>query len=171
MQFSVFLSDGYIMVENNSKKWINGKVWLKENENIIWIKKIERPINAVVSDNGKVTLLQTIYINHSKSSSKTTEFQELGGKLTVMEKFDKPIFTYDFESNLESCSISSDGNLVSVATLSPDNSIYCFDLGQKRLLWKYKNHARRKVLKLQFKEDKIEVFTGLTLTTIKNILC
>jgi hypothetical protein len=82
-----------------------------------------------------------------------------------MEKSGEQLFTYDFGSNIMGCTISSDGDLVSVATLAPDDSIYCFHTQQKTLLWKYKNHARKRVLGLEFNRDQLEVFTGGTLAT------
>jgi len=100
------------------------------------------------------------------SSSKPQEFVNLGGKMIIIEKTGEEIFIYDFGSNIEGCDISPNGNLVSVASAVPDNSVYCFDIQQNKLLWKYKNHARRIVLKLQFTENNIDVFTGHNTATI-----
>jgi tetratricopeptide (TPR) repeat protein len=147
--------------------YVNGKISLKEGNNTLWTREIERPINSAVSDMGRVVLLHS---DHPQSSSKVSnpkEFIDLGGIFIVIEKSGEQIFSYNFGSNLQGCAISPDGNLVSVSTLAPDNSVYCFDLQQKRLLWKYKNHARRKVLKLQFRGNKIDVYTGRIQNTPK----
>ena len=167
-RFTLFFVDGYILIQNDTEKWINGKVWLEEGDLIFWIKEIERPTNAAVSNVGRIALLiYTASNDYSKSSSsKPQEFINLGGKLIIIEKTGEEIFTYDFGSNIEGCDISPDGNLVSVASAAPDNSVYCFDIQQKKLLWKYKNHARRIVLKLQFTEYNIDVFTGHSTATI-----
>lgn len=90
----------------------------------------------------------------------------MGGKLTVTEKSGEEIFAYDFGSNVEPCAISSDGNLVSVATAMPDNSVYCFDPQQKTMLWKYKNHSKIGVaLGLKLYGNEIDVFVGASMAT------
>lgn len=146
---------------------ISGNIYLKERDNLLWIKNFEKPINAAVSDNGRVVLLHNRQTDSLKlsSSSNQKEITDLGGTLTAFENDGQQIFTYDFDSNIEGCSISSEGKLVSVSTLSPDNSIYCFDLQNKTLLWKYKNHSRKVVVKLQFNKNNIVVFTGNSIST------
>jgi hypothetical protein len=167
-RFTLFFVDGYTLIQQNFEKWINGKVWLEESNFIFWIKEIERPTNAAVSNTGRVALLlDTASLDYSKSASnKVQEFIDLGGKLIIIEKTGEEIFTYDFGSNIEGCDISPDGNVVSVSSAAPDNSVYCFDVQQKKLLWKYKNHARRIVLKLLFNEHNIDVYTGHSTATI-----
>lgn len=91
---------------------------------------------------------------------------DLGGSLVVANKSGEMLFTFEFGSNVEACTISPNGDLVSVATLYPDNSIYFFDVLQKILLWKYKSHLRRDpILELKFRGDQLEVFTGHTVAT------
>lgn len=80
--------------------------------------------------------------------------------MIIIKKNSEQTFIHEFGSNIEDCDTSSEGKLVSVARLSPDNSIYCFDLQHKKLLWKYKNYARRMILKLQFYENNIGMYTG-----------
>jgi outer membrane protein assembly factor BamB len=160
-QFCVVFRDGY----GDSKKWINGKVVLIEKDDLLWIKEFERPSNGAVSDNGRIVLVHTINRDYSRLSS-PKEFIELGSKLTVIERSGEEIFAYDFGSNVEPCLISSDGNLVSVATAMPDNSVYCFDPQQKRMLWKYKNHNKiGGVSGLKFNGNEIDVFAGVSMAT------
>jgi outer membrane protein assembly factor BamB len=131
---------------------------------LLWIKEFERPWNGAVSDNGRIVLVHTTNRDYSRLSSSPKEFMDLESKLTVIERSGEEIFTYDFGSNVEACAISSDGNLVSVATLMPDNSVYCFDPQQKRMLWKYKNHTKNgRVLGLKFNGNEIDVFAGTTM--------
>ncbi|MDQ4014083.1 MAG: HEAT repeat domain-containing protein, partial [Thermoproteota archaeon] len=190
-QFSVVFSDGYLDGQSDPPKWIRGKVFLVEKDNLLWIKEIERPTNAAVSDNGTVALLYSLY-RDSAASLSSKEFLDLGGTLAVIEKSGKTLFTYDFGSNIEGCAITRDGDLVSVGTLYPDNSVYCFYVGEKKelsskhkdynrknavtglevrgkgLLWKYKSHGRRKpILGLEFRGNQIAVFTGKNLATME----
>lgn len=161
-QFCVVFKDGY----RDSKKWINGKVVLIEKDDLLWIKEFERPWNGAVSYNGRIALVHTINGDYSRLSSSPKEFIDLRSKLTVIERSGEEIFTYNFGSNVEPCAISPDGNLVLVATAMPDNSVYCFDPQQKRMLWKYKNHSKIGVaLGLEFNENEIDVFVGASMAT------
>ena len=109
--YSVIFSDGYLEIN----RWINGEIWLVEMDNLVWIKKIDRPDNAAVSDGGTVAFLHRIFRDSSMGDK---EFMDLGGSLAVAEKSGKIIFTYEFGSNIEGCAISPDGNFVSVATFT-----------------------------------------------------
>ncbi len=107
--------------------------------------------------------------------SSPKEFVDLGCMLVVLDKLGLEIFHHEFGSNSFECAISSDGSRVLVSTLSPDNSIYCFDLSyiqskglnslgspeseQLKAYWKYKHYSRNGVHKLRFLNDIIEVFT------------
>lgn len=167
-RFSVFYNYDEDKFYSESQKRISGNIYLKEENNLLWIKNFENPINAAVSDNGRVALLHKRQTDYSKfsSSANPKESIDLGGTLTAFENDGQQIFTYNFDSNLEGCSISSDGKLISVSTLFPDNSIYCFDLQNRNLLWKYKNHSRKVILKLQFNnKNNIVVFTGSNTST------
>ena len=163
--FSVVFKDGYINDQVISSKWINGKICLIEKDNLLWIKEIERPSNAAVSNTGIIALLHTTY-EYGSSSSTPEEFKNLGGTLSIIEKNSDITFTYEFGSNIEGCAISSDGCFASVATLFPDNSIYFFDIKNKGLLWKYKSHIQREpVLGLELAENQLDVFTGHSIAT------
>ena len=101
--------------------------------------------------------------------------------MTVIEKTGVEIFCHEFGSNSFACDISSDGQLIVFSTFRPDNTIYCFDmkyLGSndlkladsiepKKGFWKYKNHSRKVVVRLQIIENFIEVFTGYTLSSFE----
>lgn len=157
-QYSVLFRDGY--GSGDSNKWINGMLCLVKKDELIWTKEFERPLNAAVSDNGRVALVHTFNRNASLMTSAPREFIDLGSKLTIIELSGEELFSHDFGSNLEACTISSDGNLISVATLIPDDSIYCFDCRQRILLWKYKNHNKiTRISQLEFNGDKLEVFS------------
>ena len=96
-QFSVVFEYGYADSQCIPNKWINGKVCLIEKDNLLWIKEIQRPTNAVVSDFGRIALLHKIYQDYSSDK----EFMDLGGTLTVIEKSGETSFTYEFGSNIE----------------------------------------------------------------------
>jgi curved DNA-binding protein CbpA/uncharacterized membrane protein (Fun14 family) len=161
-QFFVVFRDGF----GNFNRWINGKIYLIERDYLLWIKEFERPINAAISDNGTIALLHT-FNKDRLSSSSPKEFIDLGGTLTVMERSGKSLFTYEFGSNIQGCAISQNGNLVSVATLYPDNSIYCFDVERKTLSWRYPIHTTKMpVLGLEFRGNQIEVFSGSNIATM-----
>jgi hypothetical protein len=188
-QFSVVFSDRY--GQGDPPRWISGKVFFIEKANLLWIKEIERPWNAAISNNGTVALLYSLY-RDSRSSGSPKEFLDLGGTLTVIEKSGKTLFSYEFGSNIEGCAITQDSDLVVVGTLYPDNSVYCFYVGEKKelpskykgihrknastglefrgkgLLWKYKSHGRRKpILGLEFRGNQILVFTGRSDATME----
>lgn len=172
-QYTVVQSSGFGF--GGSNRWINGKICLIEYDALLWVKDVEKPLNAQVSNNGRVLLLHTVKRDYSQISHPPKEFVDLGCKLTAMEKSGQEMFSYEFGSDSYHCAISPNGDMALVATLSPDNSIYFFDLDriyskglklenpgglQKKGYWKYKHHARNGISKMQFKEDVIDVFTG-----------
>jgi DnaJ domain len=158
VKYSVIFCDGYGYTD--TKEWRKGKVCLIEKDEIIWVKEYERPWNAAVSDEGRVALVHTFNRDTSSLTSAPKEFIDLGSKLSVIEVSGEEKWNHDFGSNAEACTISSDGNLISVATLMPDYSVYCFDCGQRILLWKYKNPSNISgISDLEFNGDKLEVFS------------
>ena len=158
--FSLIFRDGHLETLGTSK-WVSGIVCLIENDSLLWLNDFERPTNAVVSDNGRVVVLHTYHKDYSSMSSTPKEFVDLGGTLTVMEKSGETLMTSEFGSNIYGCAVSPDGELVLVATAYPDNCVYCFQMQERRLLWKYNNHDRENtVLGLEFDGDKINVFAG-----------
>lgn len=162
--FSLVFNDGHLEMGETSN-WISGIVCLIENDNLLWEKEFERPINAAVSDNGSVVLLYTIHRDYSNMSSRPKEFADLGGTLAVLDKSGETLMTTEFGSNIEACAISLNSNLVSVATVHPDNSVYCFDIQEKKLLWKYKNHLKIAVLGLEFNGNEMDVLAGHSIAT------
>ena len=161
-QYSTVFKDGYIESSRGSKRWINGTVCLIEKDNLLWLKDFERPVNASVSNDGKVAILFSKYKDYSTHSG---DKPELESTLVVMEKSGQRIFDYHFDANTLACTISHDGTFVSVATFNPDNSVYCFNTNLKKILWKYKNHHRNVITDLRFNENEIEVFCGKTMIT------
>jgi DnaJ domain len=176
-QYLIVFHDGYGYYD----KWINGKLLLIEKNELLWFREFERPINAAVSDDGRIALLYTANRDSAAHSSTPKEFTDLGCNLTVIEKTGVEIFSYEFGSNADACDISSDGELIVVSTFRPDNTIYCFDmkylstrdlkLGDpmkpKKGFWKYKNHSRKVVVRLQIIQNIIEVFTGHTISSFE----
>lgn len=163
--YSTVFKDGYIDGSQQSKRWINGRVCLIEKDNLLWLKDFERLTNTAVSNDGRVAILFSKYKDYSTASG---DKSELESTLVVIEKSEHHIFDYHFDSNTLACTMSPDGTLISVATLSPDDSIYCFNLSEKTLLWKYRNHSRKRVLGLEFSDGKILVFTGGSISAKKH---
>ncbi len=159
---------GNLRASQNNKFYVffnKRKIILIKDDCLIWIRDIERPINVVVSDNGIVAILYSNY-RESPSSPSPKEFIDLGGTLSVIDKSGELIFTFEFGSNVEACTISPDGKLVALATLYPNNSVYCFDISKRRQLWKYQNHIKRlAILELNFNESHIDVIMGHSLAT------
>jgi hypothetical protein len=159
---------GDLRASQNNKFYVffnNKKIILIQDDCLIWIRDFERLINIVVSDNGIVALLN---YNHTEDSSSSSpkEFIDRGGTLSVIDKSGELIFTYEFGSNVEAITISPDGKLVALATLYPNNTVYCFDISKRRLLWKYQNHIKRfPVLELNFTGSHIDVIMGNSIAT------
>lgn len=164
-QYSIVFKDGYVNGSQQSKRWVNGKVCLIEKDNLLWLKDFERVINTTVSNDGMVTILFSKYKDYSAPSG---DKSELESTLVVLEKSGRQIFDYHFDSNALACTMSPDGTLIAVATLSPDDSIYCFNLNEKKMLWKYRNHSRKRVLGLEFSDGEILIFTGGSISTKKH---
>ena len=141
----------------------DSNVCLKEMDNLLWVKEFDRPTNAAVSNNGTVALLHKNY--NGSSLSVLNKKPVLGGKLSVIEKSGNILFTYEFTSNIQGCAISEDSRLVSVSTLLPDNSVYCFDMNTKQLLWKHRHLRRQAILALKFRGNELDVFTGHTVVS------
>jgi hypothetical protein len=158
-QYAVVFSDGYLQDQKSGRSWTPGCVFLVEKDKLLWIKKIERPMNAAVSDNGVVAVLYTTH-KETPSNSKPREFIDLGGSLTLMDTSGEELVSMAFGSNLLACAISNSGKYAAVATLAPDDSIYFFSILDKKLLWKYKNHAKKRVLGLLFMESQLDVRAG-----------
>lgn len=159
---------GNLRASQNNKFYVffnKRKIILIKADCLIWIRDAERTINVVVSDNGIVVLLYSNYKGGSPSSS-PKEFIDLGDTLSVIDKSGELIFTYEFGSKVGGCAISPDGKLVAIATLYPNNSVYCFDISKRSLLWKYQNHIKRlAICELNFNGSHIDVIMGNSLAT------
>jgi hypothetical protein len=122
-------ADGHSERIGNQEKWVDGQVCLiKDSKTVLWSKRLGRPMDGKVSDNGKVA------INDSIKMKRT-----LGGKFYVFDEAGKLLVEREFDSNLNKCAISKDGNYAVVSTAVPDNSIYLFDVVSGALKWQFKN--------------------------------
>lgn len=155
-QYVGIFHDGHLEVSDNNESWISGFVGIIENENLLWIKKIERPGSIAVSDNGITVIVDNQY-KTKVSETKPVSGIDRGGKINVIDKIGKTVFEESFTSNPYACTISSDGKLIFNSTLIPDDSIYCFNINTKQQEWKYKNHDRNRVLGLSFIDNIIKV--------------
>jgi hypothetical protein len=163
-RYAVVMQDGLPIFEREVRKWVPGVVCLIEGNNLVWIIFVEKPINASVSDEGTTAILYTIRRDYSKPrSSKPEEGVDLGGTLAVLNKTGEQVLEHKFGSNVHDCTISSDGNLIVLSTLYPDNSTYCFSVSKKEMMWKRKNDYRRGVTGFEFTEKGIEVFSSPTI--------
>jgi len=156
---SIF-KDGKMIIQEKNQKWQSGIVCLLKEDNLLWWKEFERPVNVSIGNDGTAVILHTIY--RSASNSKPEPGKDLGGSITVTDVKGDQLFKKDFTSNVEACSISEDSKHALVATLFPDNTLYCFELEKKKLLWEYKNHDRKPILGIKFSNNKIQIFTGGT---------
>jgi len=155
-QYLGIFHDGHLEVSDNKESWINGSVCMIENENLLWTKEIERPIDIAVSDNGIMVIVANPY-RAKVPDTKPVPGIDLGGEISVIDKVGNTILEESFTSNVYTCAISSDGKLVFSSTLIPDDSIYCFNIDTKQQEWKYKNHDRNRVLGLSFIDNIVKV--------------
>jgi WD40 repeat protein len=90
-----------------------------------------------------------------------------GGFLNVKTVDGSLLLRYEFDSNVAAIAVSNDCKFFACSTAFSDNSIYCFDLDKRQLMWKYKNHVRKVALGLSFSEDgkSILVETGGSIAT------
>lgn len=82
---------------------------------------------AAVADNGVAAVLDDL------------DSDELSGKLAVFDSSGNEQLTHVFESNVETCAVTADGQYAAAATLNPDCSTYIFDLAQGEQVLKHKN--------------------------------
>jgi HEAT repeat protein len=135
----------------------DGQVFLVKNlRSILWSRRLERPNDGVVSNNGRVAINDWLRIK-----------QRLGGRFYIIDQNGKILVKKDFSSNLGTCAISQDGNYAVVSTLFPENTIYFFDIENGKLKWSYKNHSREPVLGLSISNGRVEVLTGKSGATKK----
>ena len=147
-KFLVAYHDGQTGLDGKTR-WLDGEVSLIRNEqDILWKKKMERPNNAHVSNDGVVAVEDWL---NSK---------ELCGALRVFDVSGNQLMEKRLDSNIGTSNISPDGKYAVVTTCNPDNSIYLFDTKSGNLLWKYKNHSGKIALNVFFNGDKVAIGTG-----------
>ena len=152
-KFMVAYHDGQTGLDGKTR-WLDGEVSLIRNEqDILWKKKMERPNNAHVSNDGIVAVEDWL---NSK---------ELCGALRVFDVSGNQLMEKRLDSNIGTSNISPDGKYAVVTTCNPDNSIYLFDTRSGNLLWKYKNHSRKVALGVFFKGDKVAIGAGKSIVS------
>lgn len=130
-KYIIAFDEGYI----KDNKPTGGQVYLIENQKkIFWKKRLERPNAGFVTNQGEVIIIDW------------TSSDELMGKLLIFSKQGKKVFEQIFESNIGGQDISHDGKELIITTCNPDNSIYLFDINNKKLLKKIKNNTSQKPL-------------------------
>lgn len=135
----------------------DGQVCLVKNpRTVLWSRKLERPNDGAVSNNGRVAINDWLKIK-----------QKLGGKFYVLDQNGRILVMKEFNNNLGTCAISQEGNYAVVSTLFPDNTVYFFDNENGELKWSYKNHSREPVLGLSISDGKVKVWTGKSGATKK----
>ena len=126
-KYLVAFTDGHMDSSGGKTIWVNGQVYLIENnQNIVWKKTLERPNNAHVSNDGIVAVEDWL---NSK---------DLCGSMIIFDKTGNKIMEHRLDSNIGSSNISPDGKYAVVSTCNPDNSIYLLSLSKKDLSWKKK---------------------------------
>lgn len=108
-----------VIEENDSGEEIEkeGDVYLIENKNkILWCKKIGRPHDPIVTNDGVVIISDWCIGN------------KLNGKLHVFNWDGKQLLTYNFSSNIGGQTYIESEKILKIITLSPDKSVYSFDL-------------------------------------------
>lgn len=135
----------------------DGQVCLVKNlKTVLWSKKLERPNDGFVSNNGRVAINDRLTIK-----------QTLGGRFYIIDHNGRILVKKEFNNNVGTCAISQEGKYAVVSTLFPDNTIYFFDTENSELKWSYKNHSREPVLGLSISDGKVQVWTGKSGVTKK----
>ena len=142
-KFLVAYHDGQTGLDGKTR-WLDGEVSLIRNEqDILWKKKMERPNNAHVSNDGIVAVEDWL---NSK---------ELYGALRVFDVSGNQLMEKRLDLNIGTSNISPDGKYAVVTTCNPDNSIYLFDIENSKLKWKKKNISRKVLTVVFFKKNSI----------------
>jgi len=158
--FQGFYSDSILIEDEGGKTKETGAIAaLIKNMNILWIKKFENIESMKIIDDGTSILSHYNFIDFSKNT-KPIPGKNLGGTIDVFDNQGNVIFSRVFTSNIGTVDISYNGKYVLASTLSPDSSIYCYDISQKKQIWKYENQGRRQVMDIKLINNKIEVYCG-----------
>lgn len=84
----------------------------------------------------------------------------LTSSILIFDENNLKVSSFNFPALIEAKTISPDKRKGIFATLYPDNMIYCYDIDLNTIIWRYKNHSHKPVLKLDARDNMILVFTG-----------
>jgi len=104
--YCVSYSDGYY----NDDKWKNGDIALVKGKTFLFKKKLQRPNECAVSNNGIVICCD--YLNSDESI----------GKIIIFDNKGEVLFTRKTKANLGMCSISDNGTTALFETYGSENS-------------------------------------------------
>jgi hypothetical protein len=127
--FKVAFSDGRFVKDGTEMRWTKGKVILLKGDEVVWSKAVSRPHAAKVASNGNVVIFDSGFKPDHR----------LGSSLLIFDLNGDLLLQHEFESNSNDCNITKDGGLCFASTLSPDNTLYAFDVASKQILWKLKD--------------------------------
>ncbi len=123
--FCVVYSDG--LYEND--KWEKGHFAVLNGENLLFKKRLERPNNCYVSDNGISICCDWLNIDN------------LEGKFIVFDQRGKQIFSKKITANLGSSGISDDGKIAIFETYNSgtedSNQIFIVNIEQGKIFSKF----------------------------------
>lgn len=104
--YCVSYSEGYY----NDDKWKNGDIALVKGKTVLYKKKLQRPNECAVSNNGIVICCD--YLNSDESI----------GKIIIFDIKGEVLFTRKTKANLGMCSISDNGTIALFETYGSENS-------------------------------------------------
>lgn len=93
--------------------------------------------------------------------------ENLKSEITIIDDEKNSKSKLDFPSLIGAKVLSDDGSKAFIATLFPNNTIYCYDINEDKIIWKYKNHSHKPIQGLNFQNNVISVSTGKTEYTRK----
>lgn len=126
----------------------DNRAFLFEEENLRFSEPLEIAASlggkAAVSNTGVAAVLDNL------------EREELSGKLYVFNSSGEKVLTHLFNSNVETCAVTGDGEYVAAATLNPDCSTYIFDLEREQQILKHENEEGN-MMRLEFRGEDDEL--------------
>ena len=148
-EYLVAFKDGY----QTEKGRVNGSVFLIHKGTLNFAKKLPRPNDCKVSDNGRVVVNDWLDWGG-----------ELAGTAHVFNDVGDVLFQHKFNSNIGAIAISSDGRFIAVSTLSPDDAIYLIDVNNNHILWRKEHIFFGRGMELFFnpQDNELLIFSGKT---------
>lgn len=123
--FCITKNSGYYQNE----KWVNGKIALFKDKELLFKKELERPNDCIVNNNG--TVICCDWLNS----------EELTGKFYVFDKFGKELFSFITKANLGICQISENSKIALFETANSDNNdghkIFIVDVFSKKIIERF----------------------------------